>query len=85
MMAKLKGSEGNFIVIEKVDVNGKATHPMYHFLKRYSPLYRETCDTVLPIPWNFGKFLIDKAGRVVDFQGPTVLPLSMEQQIRAIL
>lgn len=82
---KLAGSEGNFIVIEKLNVNGSSAHPLYHFLKRHSSLYRQRTGKAMPIPWNYGKFLIDKLGSVVDFQGPTISPLTMEPQIRGIL
>jgi len=82
---KLASSEGNFLIIEKVNVNGSSTHPLYHFLKRHSCLYRQKSGKAMPIPWNYGKFLIDKVGRVVDFQGPTISPLMMEPQIRGIL
>jgi glutathione peroxidase-family protein len=33
------------------------------------------------IPWNFGKFLLNKDGQVVKFYGPKVKPLSMKKDI----
>lgn len=60
-----------FILMEKVDVNGSETHPVFSFLKYNSPLYDEANDLSGPIKWNFGKFLIDKEGRVIKYYGPT--------------
>jgi glutathione peroxidase-family protein len=63
--------KGHFILMEKVDVNGPETHPVFSFLKYNSSLYDETKDSNSPIKWNFGKFLIDKEGRVIKYYGPT--------------
>jgi glutathione peroxidase len=61
----------HFILMEKVDVNGADTHPVFSFLKYNSSLYDESHDVVSPIKWNFGKFLVDRDGRVVKYYGPT--------------
>jgi glutathione peroxidase-family protein len=40
--------------MEKTDVNGAATNPVYTFLKKSA--------NVGSIPWNFAKFLVDGQG-----------------------
>jgi glutathione peroxidase len=76
--------EGNYAVtfpmFEKIDVNGDGAHPLYKFLKR------EKAGLLGPsIKWNFTKFLIDKAGRVVGRHPPTTRPESLTRDIEALL
>lgn len=78
----LAKSGGSFLVLDRLEVNGPATHPIYHFLKRHSTLYRERRGKCMPIPWNFAKFLVSKTGEVVEFRGPTVKATTLEQEIR---
>jgi len=85
IVGKLEATGGSFVVLDKLDVNGKRTHPMYHFLKSKSPLYRPSRGKVLPIPWNYGKFLVDRQGQVMDFKGPKISPLELEPAIRQLL
>ena len=40
VLGKLAASGGSFIVLERLNVNGSTTHPLFHFLKRFSSLYR---------------------------------------------
>lgn len=82
VLAKLGSADGSFVVTERLDVNGKNTHPMFHFLKRYSTLYRPRRGKAMPIPWNYGKFVVGPAGDVIAFAGPTASPLSLEEKIR---
>merc|ERR1711924_451469 len=57
--AQRKGAK--FPVMAKVDVNGAGAHPLFTWLK-------DNTSTGFPplkdIPWNFGKFLIDREGTV---------------------
>lgn len=82
VVGKMAASGGSFMVLDKMDVNGKRTHPMYHFLKSRSCLFRPARGKSLPIPWNYGKFVVDPQGAVVDFKGPKFSPLEMEPFIR---
>ena len=63
--------KGYFRLMEKVEVNGAGTHEIFQFLKYNSALYDESNGQVGPIKWNFGKFLIDREGRVIKYYGPT--------------
>jgi len=84
-LGKLQASGGSFVVLERMDVNGPNTHPMYHFLKRYSSLYRPKRGKAFPIPWNYGKFLVDAKGSILEFGSPASSPLAMETKIRESL
>ena len=69
-----------FILTEKIDVNGKNTHPIFTYLKR--ELGGFLSDS---IKWNFTKFLIDKKGKPYKRYAPTVAPLHMEKDIVRLL
>jgi len=69
-----------FQLTEKVNVNGKRTHPIYKFLKNAKK------DLFFSfIRWNFTKFLIDQKGNVIKRYGPKVLPKNIEDDIRKLL
>ena len=53
-----------FTLLEKQDVNGANRSPLYKFL----------VDDGADIAWNFGKFLIDRNGEVVERFEPTIAP-----------
>ena len=69
----------------KVEVNGENTHPLFKYLRHNSELYDKKTGEAKQIPWNFGKFLVDRDGKVVGFYGPRVKPLEMESEIRRLL
>ena len=78
--AERKGAK--FSVMAKVDVNGSNAHPLFTWLKgNTDPGFPPLKD----IPWNFGKFLIDRQGVPVKRFAPTSSPLSMEGDIKALL
>ncbi|RVW16461.1 putative phospholipid hydroperoxide glutathione peroxidase 6, mitochondrial [Vitis vinifera] len=56
-----------------IDVNGENAAPLYKFLK--SGKWGIFGDD---IQWNFGKFLVDKNGKIVDRYYPTTSPLTVE-------
>jgi glutathione peroxidase len=69
-----------FPLFEKIDVNGARAHPLYEYLKRQqSGLLGSS------IKWNFTKFLVDRAGRVVARYAPTARPEGLRQQIETLL
>ncbi|MBK9496046.1 MAG: glutathione peroxidase [Xanthomonadales bacterium] len=71
----------SFPMFEKVEVNGKQTHPLYAYLKKSAKglLGSES------IKWNFTKFLVGRDGRVVKRYAPTDTPESMEGDIKELL
>ena len=70
-----------FPMFEKIDVNGKDTHPLYRYLKREA---RGVLGSE-PIKWNFTKFLINREGDVVERYGSTTKPEQIEADIEAVL
>lgn len=71
----------SFPMFEKIDVNGDATHPLYRWLKSSAPglLGSER------IKWNFTKFLVDRAGKVVGRYAPMTKPGTLAGDIEALL
>jgi glutathione peroxidase len=70
-----------FSMFEKIDVNGRDTHPLYRYLKREA---RGVLGSE-PIKWNFTKFLVNREGEVVDRYGSTTKPEQIEADIEAAL
>jgi glutathione peroxidase len=70
-----------FPMFEKIDVNGKGTHPLYKFLKsdRRGIVFSEA------IKWNFTKFLIDVNGVPVNRYAPRIKPEEMRGDIENLL
>lgn len=65
----------SFPILEKGDVNGPKTHPLYAFLKSKLPG---------DVKWNFEKFLVDKEGRVVKRFSSRDTPESLVEEIAKI-
>lgn len=70
----------SFPIFEKVEVNGAATHPVFHYLKNELP-------GVLGgrIKWNFTKFLIGRDGKPLKRFAPFTTPEKIETAILAAL
>ena len=71
----------SFPMFAKIDVNGATASPLYEWLKNEAPGVLGS----KAIKWNFTKFLIDKAGRVVARHPPTTRPESLTREIEALL
>ncbi|BBN01996.1 glutathione peroxidase [Marchantia polymorpha subsp. ruderalis] len=73
--------KAEFPIFDKVDVNGPNTAPVYQFLKanKGGGILGDS------IKWNFGKFLVDQEGNVVERYAPTTSPKSIEKDIRNLL
>ncbi|CCQ11208.1 glutathione peroxidase possibly involved in repair of phospholipid hydroperoxides [Pseudoalteromonas luteoviolacea B = ATCC 29581] len=70
----------SFQMMEKIDVNGKQTHPLYHYLKE-----EQTGLFGKAIKWNFTKFLVNKDGICVKRFAPTTKPADLESEIKKLL
>lgn len=68
-----KHYQGNFLIFQKIEVNGLGTHPVYRFLRLNSQLRSKDPDSTKArmIPWAFAKFLVDENGKVLQFYSPT--------------
>ena len=70
-----------FPLFEKIEVNGKNTHPIFKFLK--SKLSGGLFGS--GIKWNFTKFVINNNGVPVKRFSPTTKPEKMEKTIQQLL
>lgn len=61
-----------FPLMEKIDVNGPNTHPVYAFLKENSELYDQKTEKAEDISWNFAKFVVNHEGKVIKYLNPKV-------------
>lgn len=69
-----------FQLTEKIDVNGKNTHPVFAYLKnKKGGLLGKN------IKWNFTKFLIDKNGDPIKRFAPTDKPKKIEKDILKLI
>jgi glutathione peroxidase len=70
----------SFPMFAKIEVNGSHAHPLFDYLTRAkSGLLGPS------IKWNFTKFLVDRAGRVVARHAPTARPEGLTREIEALL
>ena len=58
----------NFPVFSKIKVTGEDAHPLYKYLYK---------DVKMVPQWNFGKYLVNRAGRVIQFWNQQVSPMSV--------
>lgn len=78
-----------FPVMDKIDVNGKNTHPVYKILKEGQPQDLPN-DFMVPgekgkITWNYTKFLVDRNGHPAARFGPSFDPLKFEGYVKSLL
>jgi glutathione peroxidase len=71
----------SFPMFDKIDVNGEAAHPLYKYLKQEKPGVLGTEN----IKWNFTKFLVNRAGKIVARFAPTTKPEAIEPKIKKLL
>lgn len=70
----------SFPMFAKIDVNGKAAHPLFKWLRSESGGLLGDA-----IKWNFTKFLVNREGEVVRRYAPTVAPEAIEKDVLALL
>jgi glutathione peroxidase len=70
----------SFPMFAKIDVNGANAHPLYKYLKHEKPGFLGS----ERIKWNFTKFLVDRAGKVVARFAPMTKPEAIEAPIAAL-
>jgi glutathione peroxidase len=69
-----------FPLFEKIDVNGRHTHPLFRLLKRrLGGIFGRR------IKWNFTKFLLDADGRPIKRFAPVTKPAAIEPYIQKLL
>lgn len=70
-----------FPIFAKIDVNGAGADPLFERLKADAPGVMGSKG----IKWNFTKFLVDRAGKVVARHAPTARPEGLKKEIEALL
>jgi glutathione peroxidase len=70
-----------FPVFAKIDVNGDGADPLFKALKEDAPGLLGS----KAIKWNFTKFLVDRAGKVVSRYAPTTKPEDIAADIEELL
>lgn len=70
-----------FPVFAKIDVNGDDAAPLFRHLKAEAPGLLGS----QAIKWNFTKFLVDRAGNVVERYAPTTAPDAIRADIERVL
>ena len=71
----------DFPIFAKIDVNGDDAAPIYRYLKDEAPGLLGS----KAVKWNFTKFLVDRAGKVVKRYAPQTKPEELKQDIEALL
>jgi len=69
-----------FPLTEKIDVNGKNTHPIFNYLKNNLGGFLGS-----KVKWNFTKFLLDKEGNPYKRYAPITKPQKIEDDIQKLL
>lgn len=70
----------SFPLMEKIEVNGPGTHPVFKFLKDRAPgLIGKN------VKWNFTKFLVERDGQTVTRYAPAVEPGEIAADIERAL
>ncbi|ALO44245.1 glutathione peroxidase [Pseudoalteromonas phenolica] len=70
----------DFLISEKVDVNGENAHPVFQYLKS-----KKTGFFGKNIKWNFTKFLINRHGEVESRFAPVTKPQAIANKIEKLL
>lgn len=89
-----------FKIFDKIEVNGAHTAPLYAYLKaqktedKGNHIFKDLLLKLASlgekregsdIKWNFTKFLINREGKVVARFAPSVTPVEIENDIKALL
>jgi glutathione peroxidase len=69
-----KEHAAQFPILEKQNVQGPKTSPLFRFLRTHSSLYHQNTQSTDVIPWNFAKFLVYDNGTKVKYYHPDVVP-----------
>ena len=80
-----KNYGATFPLMDKVEVNGDGAADLFKYLKEAKKPSGPEAFLGNDVKWNFGKFLVDKQGKVVNRYAPTVNPLAIEGDIRRLL
>lgn len=67
----------DFLITEKIDVNGANAHPLFNYLREQMPgIFGND------VKWNFTKFIVNSEGKPLRRFAPTTKPLKLESYIQ---
>tara|TARA_B110000977_G_scaffold127702_3_gene163185 strand:- start:45310 stop:45690 length:381 start_codon:yes stop_codon:yes gene_type:complete len=81
----VKGYGVQFPVMAKTEVNGDGADALFKYMKDAKKVTGLEAAMGNDVKWNFGKFLVDKQGKVAYRYAPTVSPLQIEGDIKKLL
>ena len=73
-----KNYGATFPLMDKVEINGDGASDLFEYMKEAKKVSGPEALLGNDVKWNFGKFLVDKQGKVVNRYAPTVNPLAIE-------
>ena len=79
------GYGATFPMFSKIDVNGDDAHPLFKWMKDAKKEAGPAGMLGNDIKWNFGKFLLDGDGNVVERYVPTTSPLQIEDDVKKLV
>ena len=71
----------SFPLMDKIDVNGDNSHPLFNYLKQQAPGIFGSKS----IKWNFTKFLVNKDGTLIKRYSPKTKPEQLINDIKSML
>jgi glutathione peroxidase len=77
--------KAEFPMFSKIEINGPSTHPLFTYLKYNNKKFNEGKGELKNIAWNFGKFLVNNEGKVIEFYDPTVSPSEIEKDLLKLI
>ena len=80
-----KNYGATFPLMDKVEINGDGASDLFEYMKEAKKVSGPEALLGNDVKWNFGKFLVDKQGKVVNRYAPTVNPLAIEGDIKRLL
>ena len=80
-----KNYGATFPLMDKVEINGDGASDLFEYMKEAKKVSGPEAFLGNDVKWNFGKFLVDKQGKVVNLYAPTVNPLAIEGDIKRLL
>lgn len=89
------GFTPNFVMFNKINVNGDNQHPLYAYLKTFCPSPTESFRSTdrlfykpihnRDIRWNFEKILVNRHGKPLMRYDPSTRPLNIAPDIQCLL
>lgn len=77
--------EVSFPLFAKIEVNGPGENPIYTWLKEQDARIQGAEHDIIPVKWNFTKFLVNRKGELVKRYLHSIEPSEIEADIETLL